>query len=168
MRDGQLRRTKPEAVPPLREEMKFRRNLRILESLKINKSVLDVGRVVILGLKQERRRSLRIGQKSRIHFAVRAAQPARVNDHLEVGTGVDGRCRNVLTLKIRMSAEDRSKMSSSGEADDADPVRVNVPLGGVSASEPHSLLSIFQIFDVFRIVTVFRHSILHQNTSHTK
>ena len=59
MRDRQLRRTQPEAVPPLREKMKLRRNLRILESLKVDKSVLDMSRVVILGLKQERRRSLR-------------------------------------------------------------------------------------------------------------
>src|SRR5258705_4850252 len=118
MRDGQLRRTKPEAVPPLREEMKFRRNLRILESLKINKSVLDVGRVVILGLKQERRRSLRIGQKSRIHFAVRAAQPARVDDHLEVGAGVDGRCRHDVTVKIKMNAVERSQMRYSRDSDE--------------------------------------------------
>src|SRR5258708_28952008 len=102
MRDGQLRRTKPEAVPPLREEMKFRRNLRILESLKINKSVLDVGRVVILGLKQERRRSLRFGQKSRIRIAARAAQPARQNVHLEVRTDVVCKSMYIIPLKIQI------------------------------------------------------------------
>jgi hypothetical protein len=32
--------------------MKLRRNLRILESLKIDKSLFDVGRVVILSLKR--------------------------------------------------------------------------------------------------------------------
>src|SRR6266478_577274 len=90
MRDRQLRRTQPEAVPPLRKKMKLHRNLRILESLKIDKSVLDVSRVVVLSLKQKRRRYLRIRQKSRVHLAVRAAEPARVNDHLKVGTGVDG------------------------------------------------------------------------------
>ncbi len=168
MRDGQLRRTKPEAVPPLRKKMKLRRNLLILERLKIDKSVLDVSRVVVLSLKQKRRRYLRIRQKSRIHLAVRAAEPARVNDHLKVGTGVDGRCRNILTLKIRMSTEDRSKIRPSGEANNPDAVRVNVPLRGVSASEPHSLLRVFQIFDIFRVVTLFRHAILHQNASHTK
>ncbi len=128
MRDRQLRRTQPKAVPPLREQMKFRRNLCILQSLKVDKGVLDVGSVVILGLKQERRRSLQIGQKSRVHLAVRATKPARIDDHLKVGTGVDGRCRNILTLKIRMSAEDRSKMRSSGEANDADALRIDVPL----------------------------------------
>lgn len=63
MRNGQLRRTQPEAVPPLREEMKLRWNLLIFESLKINKDVFDVGSVVVLGLKQERRRYLPIGLK---------------------------------------------------------------------------------------------------------
>jgi len=43
--------------------MKLRWNLLIFESLKINKDVFDVGSVVVLGLKQERRRYLPIGLK---------------------------------------------------------------------------------------------------------
>src|SRR3977135_2814997 len=89
MRDRQIRRTQPKPVPPLREQMKLRGNLRILESLKVNKGVLDVGRVALSGLKQDRRRSLLIGQKSRVDLAIRTAEPARVDDHLEVGTSVD-------------------------------------------------------------------------------
>jgi hypothetical protein len=155
-------------VPPLREEMKLRRNLRTLESLKVDKSVLDVSRVVILGLKQERRRGLQIGLKRRVHIAIGAVKPAGINDHLEIRTGLDGGCRNVLSLKIGMSAEDRSKMRPSREANNADAVRIDMPLGSVSSSETHGLLRVFQVFDIFRKVTLFRHAILHQNTSHTK
>ncbi len=168
MRDGQLRRTQPKAVPPLREKMKLHRYLRILENLKVDKGVLDVGSVIILGLKQKRRRSLRVGLKGGVHLAVRAAEPPRVENHLEVGPGFDSGCGNILTLKVGMSAEDRSKMSSSGEANNADAVRIDVPLRGVSSGQAHGLLRVFQIFDIFRIVTFFRDAILHQNASHAK
>src|ERR1700716_1951947 len=94
MRDRQIRRTQPKPVPPLREQMKLRGNLRIFKSLKVNKGVLDVGRVVILGLKQERRRRLLIGQKSRVDILGSAAEPARIDDHLKVGTSFDGGCSN--------------------------------------------------------------------------
>ena len=59
-------------------------------------------------------------------------------------------------------------MRSSREADHANAVRINLPLWGMGASEPHSLLRVFQVFDIFRIVTFFRHAILHQNTHHTE
>src|SRR5258708_5865076 len=167
-RDRQFRRTQPKAVPPLREQMKLRRNLRILESLKINKSVLDMGSVIVLSLKQERRWYLRIGLKGWIHLAIGSAEPARVDDHLKIGTSIDGRCRNILTLEIRMGTQNGSEMRTRREADNADPVRVDAPLGGMSTSEPHSLLRVFQILNVFRVVTLFRDAILHQHTSHTK
>src|SRR5580704_6083713 len=164
----QLRRTQPEAVPPLREKMKLSSNLRVFERLKVDERVFDMGRIVVLGLKQERRRSLRGRLQRGTYLAIGPAKPARIEDHLEVGTSVDEGCRNIFTLKVRMSTEDRSKMSSSREANNADAIRVNVPLRGVSASEPHSLLRVFHIFDIFRIVTFFRHPILNQNASHTK
>jgi hypothetical protein len=59
MRDRQLRRAEPEAVSPLREEMKLGGNLRVFEPLKVDERVFDMGRIVVLGLKQKGRRNLR-------------------------------------------------------------------------------------------------------------
>src|ERR1700722_13873532 len=165
-RDRQLRRTQPKPVPPLRKKMKLRRNFRILESLKLNKSVLDVSRVVVLSLQQERRRYLRSGLKRWVHLAIRAVQPARIEDHLEVGASVDGGYWNVFSLKVWMSAENGSQMRASREADNADAIRIDVPLRGMVRSEPHRLLRVLQIFDIFRKMTLFRHSVLHQNAGH--
>src|SRR5438270_3852523 len=167
-RDRQLRRTKPKPVPPLRKKMKFCRNLRILQRLKVDKRVLDVSRVVILSLNQKGRRSFRGWLQRGTYLAVRTAKPPGIDDHLKVGTSIDGGCWNILPLKVGMSAENCGKVSSSRESNHPDVIRVDVPFGGVSASEPHRLLRVFQIFDIFRIMTFFRHSILHQNTRHTE
>src|SRR6201989_1511948 len=167
-RDRQLRRPKAKPMAPLRKKMKFRRNLRVLERLKVDKGVLDMSRVIILRLKKKCRRSLRGWLERWTNLAVSPAKPARIDDHLKVGTSIDGRWRNTLALKIGMSAQHRTKVRSSRKTNYADTVRINVPLRGVSPSEPHSLLRIFQVFDIFRIVAFFRHPILHQNARHTQ
>ena len=45
----------------LGEEVKFGRNLCVFESLKVDERAFDVGRVVVLGLEEKRRRNLRRG-----------------------------------------------------------------------------------------------------------
>src|SRR5205823_4812413 len=126
-RDRQLRRTQPEAVPPLREKMKLRRHLRILEGLKVDKGAFDMSRIVVICLKKKRRRGLGSGLNRGIYLAVGAAEPARINDHLKVRTGVDRGWRNILALEIGMRAEDSCKVRPGGEANNADAVRIDVP-----------------------------------------
>src|ERR1700733_6490866 len=67
-----------------------------------------------------------------------------------------------------MRTEDCCEMRSGREANYTDAVRVDVPLGGVSASKPHSLLRVFQILDVFGIVSLFRNTVLHQYAGHAE
>src|SRR5215469_1010495 len=46
-------------------------------------------------------------------------------------------------------------------------MRVEVPLGRVRASDAHSLLSVFEISGIVRVVVGEWHTILHQNTGHS-
>ena len=58
MRDRQICRTEAEAMATLGEHMKFGGNLRVLKRLEVDERAFDMCGVVVLCLKQERRRYL--------------------------------------------------------------------------------------------------------------
>ncbi len=84
-----------------------------------------------------------------------------VGEDREVGTGVDARIGvgrggcgcDVVVVGVR--AEEDGEVGACGETHDADVGWVDVPLGGVGASEPHGLLSVFKVRGIGGIVAGF-------------
>ena len=166
MGDGEIGWAQAEAVSALGEEVELGGDLCVLERLKVDERVFYVGGVVVLGLDEEGGWELRCWGERRAHFAVGAAEPAGVNDHLEVGAGVDGGWGNVTALEVGVGAEDGGEVGSGGKADDADAVGIDVPLGCVGASDAHGLLRVFEVFGVLGEVSGFGDAVLDEDAGH--
>ena len=54
-------------------------------------------------------------------------------------------------------------MAPGGEAECADAMGVDVPLGGMLAGEAHGLLRVFKVFEALGIVAFVRDAVLHEN-----
>jgi hypothetical protein len=66
-------------------------------------------------------------------------------------------------LGVEVIAEHGDEMRSRGEAQRADALGIDAPLGGVHAGEAHGLLRVFKILGALGIVAVVGHAILHEN-----
>ena len=84
-----------------------------------------------------------------------------VDEDGEVGAGVDvgvdvgGGGRGGDVVVVGVGAEEDGEVAAGGEADDADAVGVDVPLGGVGAGEAHGLLGVFEVGGVGGVVAGF-------------
>src|ERR1035441_641619 len=163
VRDWQFGRAQSKPVSTLRKEVEFGWNLCVLQRLKVHQRILHVGRVVVLRLHQKSWRNARGWEQRRGDLAICAAQPARIEDHLKVGTRVDRGRRHALALEVRMRTQHSSQMRPGREPDHADAVRIDVPLRRVAAGEPHRLLRVFQVFHILRKMTLLRNPVLHQD-----
>ena len=152
----------------LRKQMQLGWNLRVFECLKVDQGTFDAGGVVVLSLKQKSRRNLRRRLKRRVDLSIRAGGPTWIDDHLKVGPRIDRGRRNAFTLEVWMSTENRGKMRSGGEANNADAVGIDLPLRCVNARKTHSLLRVFKVFDIFRVVSVLWNPVLHEHARYAE
>ena len=79
------------------------------------------------------------------------------------GRALGSFCRLAGALVVGVVAEDGGEMSTGGEAEDADAVGVDVPLGGVRAGDAHGLLRVFEVGGVFGVVLGEGDAVLHQH-----
>ncbi len=135
------------AVSALSVDVHFGRDFGVLESEEVDGGVFDVHRVVLC-LDDERGRrfagnhNIGVGRE----VLVCEGEVARIDDHGEVRAAtelVSGIDRIVETL-IEVSAEGGGKVGSGREAEDADPVRVDSPVGGMEADDTESPLGILE------------------------
>jgi hypothetical protein len=165
--DRKIGRAEAVAVASLGKDVKLGRNLCLLQCLEVDQRVLFVDGVVF-GLKQEGRRRVRGGVDAMGElvkgWSVR--EVAGVDDEGEVGAGA-GLVRGLAgTLEVGVVAEDHSEMRAGGEAEDADAVGIDVPLGGVGAGDAHGLLRVFEVSRVLGIVIGEGNAILDQHAGH--
>ncbi len=128
-------------------EMHLRRNLGILQSLKVHDGILHMHRIV-LRLNDKSRRSLAGYMNIRIRRKVllRKRQVARIDDDSEIGTAADlvrGIDRIVKSM-LEVSAERRGKMGSCRESEHSDAMGINVPLARMRADDPEGSLRVLQ------------------------
>src|SRR5260370_42623118 len=94
-------------------------------------------------------------------------QIPRINNHRKIRTAthlVSGIDRIIEPL-IKMSAERRRKVSSCGETEHADALRVNLPLRRVGTHDTERALCVLKRGRGFGIRTCVRNTVLQQNTS---
>lgn len=165
--DGEICRTQAVAVAALGEDVQLGWNLCLLQCLEVDQGVLFVDGIVF-GLEQERGWCVRGGIDAAGQLVERwcIGQIAGIDDEREVGagTGLVGRLAGAFIVGV--IAEDGGEVGSGGEAEDADAVRVDVPLGGVGAGDAHGLLRVFEIGSVFGIVVGEGDTIFDQNAGH--
>ena len=128
-------------------DVHFGRDLGVLESEEVDGGVFDMHGVV-LRLDDERGRCFASDHNIGVgcEVLVCEGEVARIDDHGEVRAAtelISGIDRIVETL-IEVSAEGGGKVGSSREAEDADPVRVDSPVGGMGADDTESPLGILE------------------------
>src|SRR5215472_1278282 len=152
VRHRKIGRPKAVAVASFRVEVKFGRDLCLLERLKIEQRVFYVNRVV-LGLQDKGRRSVRgwVDATRELLKGRSIREITGVYDDDKVGTGADGTLagRLIGALVFRMVAEHDGEVASGGETEHADAVRIDAPCSGVRARDAHGLLSILEIGGIF-------------------
>jgi len=97
-------------------------------------------------------------------------QVARIDDHGEVGTATEivrSINRGVEPL-VKVIAERRGKMSSGGEAEHPDAVRVNMPFGGVRADDSHGALGVLESGGRLGVRARIRHAVFHEHTGNAR
>ena len=92
---------------------------------------------------------------------------AGVDDEGEVGAGVD-RCLDLRVgwagrIEVRVGGQGGGEVGSGGEAEDADAIGVDVPVGGVCAGDAHGLLGVFEVFGVGGVVAGLRDAVLDEH-----
>jgi len=165
--DRKLGRTQAIAMAAFRVEVQFGGNLRLLQSLKVEEGILFVDRI-ILCLKQKSR--WRVGGRADAFGELTergsVGEISRVDNDGKIWTCVQLVRRLARTLVVGMVAEDDSKVRSSGEAQDTDALRIDLPLGCMSARDAHRLLRVFEIGGILRIMRSEGNAVLHQNAGH--
>ncbi len=166
----------PQAVPvaPFSIDVEFSGDVSGFQLEKPGGRVLDVDRIV-LGLKQEGRRCVAGGVQIGVVAEGEAwlliwlrhdgGEIARVDDDCKVrarGCGVIGIDVGVETL-AESGAERRSEMSAGREAENADTVRVDVKVRGVTADESKGPLRIFKGSVRFRVGAGIRDTVLEHH-----
>src|SRR6476646_8222233 len=114
-------------------DMEFGRNPGILKRQKVDGGIFYVYGIV-LGLNDEGGRriigdvDLRVGGE----ILLGQGQIAGIDDHGEVRAAADlvGRVYRVVKTLIEMRAQGGGQVSSGGEPQNADTIRINMPLGG--------------------------------------
>jgi hypothetical protein len=102
------------------------------------------------------------------HSLLRNGEVAWIKDDGEIGTAallvrsVDCIVESLLVVR----AEGGGEMCSGREAENADPMRINVPLRGVLADKAERALGILQSSGRFRIGACAGYSVLDQDASH--
>ena len=133
---------------------------------------------IVFGLEEEGGRGELVGGEDGIELGAGGldGEIAGVEDEGEVGAGVwncagesgdvgrGGGGENVLVVGMR--AEEDGEMGAGGEADDADAVGVDVPVGGVGAGEAHGLLGVFEVGGIFWIAAIFWNAVLDEQACH--
>ncbi len=149
-------------------EMHLRRNLGILQSLKVHDGILHVHRI-ILRLNDKSRRSLAGYMNIRIRRKVlfRERQVAGIDNDGEIGTAayLIRRIVRIVKSMLEVSAERGGKMGSRGKSENPDPMGINVPLARMRADDPESSLRILKCGRRFGIRPRIRHAIFHQHAS---
>ena len=154
VRYGLIRGTKAPSVAAVGVDMKFGGNFGVFESEKIDGGGFDVHGIVF-GLNDEGWRSFFSGMDFGVgrHVLFGDGEIAGINDDGEIGpatdavSGVDG----IVEALIVVRAERGGEMSSGGEAEDTNAMRIDVPLGGARADEANSALCVLESGGRFRI-----------------
>jgi hypothetical protein len=139
-------------VAAFREYVELGPDLELLEGLEVDEHVLFVDGIV-LGLEQEGGWGVGggIDAARELGEGGRLGEVGGVDADDEVRPGADGGvgCRLVKALEVGVIAEDDYEMTAGGEAEDADAVGVEVPVGGVGADDADRLLGVFEVASVF-------------------
>ena len=170
-----------ESMSAGRVVVKLRGMVRIHQRTIVDQRVLPIT-AVVLRLQQKGRRSERVGCVDGIQLGLRGwnGKIRRIDDDGEVRPRIDRRSalhrnigrrgRALHVVVVRMRGHQHGKVASGGEADDADAMRVQMPLRGMSASDPHGLLRVLQVSGVSGIVAGLarrlRNAVLDQNAGH--
>ena len=165
--DGEIRRTQAVAVATLGEDVQFCWDLCLLQCLKVEQRVFFVDGIVF-GLEQKGGRRVGGGVDTTSKFAEgwRVGEVAGVDDEGEVGTGA-GLVRGLAgAFEVGVVAKNYGEVSSGREAEDADAVGIDVPLGGVGTGDAHGLLRVFEVGGVFGVVVREGDAVLDQNAGH--
>ncbi len=85
----------------------------------------------------------------------RVGEDGEVGASADLGVGLGCRWGGANVVIVGVGAEEDGEVGSGREAHDSNARRVEVPLGGVSASDAHGLLSVFQIRRIGGVVTGF-------------
>lgn len=135
------------AVSALGIDMHFGGHFGFLQGHEVDDGVFDMDRI-ILGLEDETGRGFarhrNVGIKCEVLVCKRKV--SGIDDHSEVGTAaqlVSGIHRIVQAL-IEVRAKGGGKMGSGGEAEDANAMRVNVPIIGMRAHDAEGALGVLE------------------------
>jgi hypothetical protein len=158
-----------EAVAAGGKDVELGWDLGVFESAEVDKGVFYVDGIVF-GLEKEGRRRVLIGSEDGVElFAIGlGGEIAGVDDEGEVGASVDGGVdvgcggSGFDVLVVGMGAEEDGEVGAGGEADDADFVGIDVPVGGVGAGDAHGLLRVFEVGRVGRVAAFFGHTVFDE------
>ena len=163
----QLCRAQAIAVAAFGKDVQLGWNLRFLQRMEVKERVFYVDGIVF-GLDEEGGRrvgggvdSLGEGIEGRtIREVGRIDDDGEVWARIRLGGGFSS------SFVVGVIAEDDSEMRTGGEAQDADTIGVDPPFGGVSASDPHGSLGVFEVGGILRVVVGKGNTILHQDAGH--
>ncbi len=145
--DGELGAAETVAVAAFGVDVEFGGNFGVFESEEVDGGVFDVDGIVF-GLKDEGRRSVggdgKIGIEGEV--VVFEGEIAGIDDDGEIGAaalGIRG-VYGIVEAFVEMGAESGGEVGSSGKAEDADAVGIEVPIGGAGANDAHGALGVLQ------------------------
>ena len=155
-------------VPALGVDVQFRRNLGIFEGEEVHGGVLNMHRVVF-GLDDERGRGFVGWPDIRIRSKILIGQRkvAGIDDYGEVRTAAQliGGVDRIVEALIEVRAQSCREVPASGEAQNADSVGVDVPLGRMRTDEAESPLRILEGGRGLGIGAGIRHPVFEQSAS---
>jgi len=149
-------------------DVQFGLDLGILEGEEVDDGVFDMHRI-ILSLDDERRRGLSADVDIRVgrEVLISEGEVAGINDDGEVraATQLVSGINGIVKTLIEVGAERSGKMAAGGEAENADALRVNVPIGSMGADNSESPLGILEGSRGFGIGPGIGHAVLEQDAS---
>lgn len=169
MGDGEGGRAEAVAVAACGEDVELGGDLRLFESAEVDDDVLGVDGVVF-GLEEKGGRCGGSWLECWVEGIEGwgSGEVAGVDDEGEVGGGIGGGvpqwicgCAGAGVVGVR--GESYGEMGAGGEAEDADAVAVEMPLGGVGAGDAHGLLGVFEVLHICREVAFFGDAVLDQD-----
>ena len=144
-------------MPALRVQVHLHGNSSLLQGCIVTERVLYAVHMVILVLQQKRRRRLagNISRNIRIQLetVISNGQMAWIKSHRKIraATYFVGRVGSWVQTLCKMSTDRCYQMSACRKPEHSNLVRIDMPLRGVEADQPHCPLRIFQGHRGFRI-----------------